>query len=69
MVRAAKDNKLVMVKHAMEFYKIIPKYFSTKQAQTISTHSLRNKSYTAELSAKREAIDILHAMIKRIHEY
>ena len=69
MVRAAKDNKLVMVKHAMEFFKIIPKYFSTKQATTISTHSLRNKSYTAELSAKREAIDILHAMIKRIHEY
>ena len=69
IVRAAKDNKLVMVKHAMEFFKIIPKYFSTKQATTISTHSLRNKSYTAELSAKREAIDILHAMIKRIHEY
>jgi hypothetical protein len=69
IVRAAKDNKLVMVKHAMEFFKIIAKYFSTKQAATISINSLRNKSYTAESSAKREAIDILHAMIKRIHEY
>jgi len=69
MVRAAKDNKLIITKHATELFKMVSKYFSSKQAKTISTHSLRNKSYVAESAAKREAIDFLHGMIKSIHEY
>jgi hypothetical protein len=69
IVRAAKDNKLIITKHSTELFKIVSKHFSTKQAPTISTHSLRNKSYVAESSAKREAIDFLHGMIRSIHEY
>jgi hypothetical protein len=69
IVRAAKDNKLIITKHSTELFKLVSKHFSTKQASTISTNSLRNKSYVAESHAKREAIDFLHGMIRSIHEY
>jgi hypothetical protein len=69
IVRAAKDNKLIVTKHATELFKIVSKYFSTRQVNTISTQSLRNKSYDAKSSAKREAIDFLHGMIRSIHDY
>jgi hypothetical protein len=43
-------------------------YVSTKQAETLRANSLIKKSY-AERRAKDAAIDMLHELIKTIHEY
>ncbi len=69
IARAAKDSKLLVNKHNTELYKNISKYFRTAQAENLSVNSMIKKSYVAERSSKEAAVDVLHAMIKRIHEY
>lgn len=67
--RAAKDNKVITNKHNTEVFKNLSKYISTKQAETLSVNSMIKKSYVAEKSSKDAAIDVLHGLIKKIHEY
>jgi hypothetical protein len=67
--RAAKDNKVITNKHNTDVFKNLAKYVSTKQAETLSANSMIKKSYVADRKAKEVAIDVLHGLIKRIHDY
>lgn len=67
--RALKDNNIITNKHNTEVFKFLSRYVSTKQAETVSVNSMIKKSYVAEKRAKDAARDILHGLIKRIHEY
>jgi hypothetical protein len=69
IVRAVKDNKVITNRHKTEVFKNLSKYVSTKQAETLSVNSLIKKSYDPERRAKHAAIDVLHELIKTIHEY
>jgi hypothetical protein len=67
--RAAKDNNIITNRHNTDVFKNLSKYVSTKQAETLSVNSMIKKSYAAEKRSKDAAIDVLHGLIKRIHEY
>lgn len=67
--RAAKDTNVITNKHKTEVYKNISDLFRTPQSEIVSVNSLTKKSYLPEDRAKHIAIDALHSMIKKIHEY
>jgi hypothetical protein len=69
IARAAKDNKVITNRYNTEVFKNLSKHVSTKQAETLSVNSMIKKSYVAERRTKEAAIDVLHGLIKRIHEY
>jgi hypothetical protein len=69
MMRALKDNNVITNRHKTEVFKNLSKYVSTKHAETLSVNSLIKKSYDPERRAKDAAIDVLHQLIKTIHEY
>lgn len=69
IARAAKDSKLIVNKQNREIYQNISSYVRTKNADNLSINSMIKKSYVAERGSKEKAIDILHEMIKKIHEY
>jgi len=66
IVRAAKDNKLIINKYNKSVFENMSKYVSTKKAENLSVNSLIKKSYDPNRRAKDTAIDILHGMIKSI---
>jgi len=68
LIRALRENNVVTNKYKNEVYEYMVHYVSTKQAETLRANSLIKKSY-AERRAKDAAIDMLHELIKTIHEY
>mgnify|MGYP001555270465 FL=1 len=69
IARAAKDSKLIVNKQSREMFQNISSFVRTKNAEHLSVNSMVKKSYVAERGSKEKAIDMLHEMIKRIHEY
>ncbi|HEY5405907.1 MAG TPA: hypothetical protein VIJ92_02420 [Ginsengibacter sp.] len=69
LARSAKDSKLILNKEMAGMFRNISKFCRTKNAEHPSPTSMLNKSYVAERSSKKAAIDILHEMIKNINRY
>ena len=69
LVRGLKDINVITNMHKTEVFKNLSKHVSTKHAETLSVNSLIKKSYDPERRAKQAAIDVLHHLIKKIHEY
>jgi hypothetical protein len=69
LARSAKDSKLILNKQMTGMFRNISRFCRTKNAENPSATSMLNKSYVAERSNKKAAIDILHEMIKNINRY
>jgi hypothetical protein len=69
LARSAKDSKLILNKQMSGMFRNISKFCRTKNAENPSASSMLKKSYVAERSNKKAAIDILHEMIKNINRY
>ena len=69
LFRAAKDTNVITNKHKTEVYKNISHHIRTPQSEIVSVNSLTKKSYVPEERVKHIAIDLLHSMIKKIHEH